>query len=461
MSGLHLPPRTDPRWIILASSAIDLCLVLAKLVLGLLTGSLALISDAAHSGLDLIASILAFLAVRVARKPADQEHPYGHGRAENLAAYTTGILLLLAAAVIAYEAVHRLREIGLVPVEASVASLVFLVAALCLEACRATILRAFGRVTGSPGLMALATDKVADLFSVAGVLGGLVLVRLGISSVDSIAALLVAGLIAGAAIRLLKQSGDILIDRAATSASRVVILTAAGIKGVREVRSARVRQVGSQLMGDVLVTGSPTLSLEAVRGVTRRIEQAVAEKLPNLELTVMVEAGGDPKRLVERVHATAARNGSFQDLHDVIVEREADESLHLSLHAKLPGGMSMREAARLIRGFEQELESEFPEVSRVDIHLEPLEPDLIHGRNVTEQHSELVNQIRCLVNEDPRVEECQDIELSSRQGEITAHVSVRVPDDLSLDQAHRIASQLEELLRQAVSVDRIVVRSIA
>lgn len=445
-----------------ASSAIDLCLVLAKLIIGLLTGSLALVSDAVHSGLDLIASVLALLAIRAARRPADRDHPYGHGRAENLAAYTTGLLLLLAAGWIAFESIQRIMRQGFAAVEVTPLALGFLVVALVLEMVRSTLLRWLGRRTGSPAIKALALDKVADMVSVSGVLIGLVVVRLGFPIADSLAALFVAALITWAAVRLITQSGNILMDRIATAANRTVIEVAGRVPGVREVRSARVRQVGAQLVGEVEVAGRPTLSLEGAQAITEEVEKAVRERVPNLDLTVLVRSGTNPTLLVERVHAVAARDGRFRDLHDVIVEREADQSLHLSLHAKLAGDTSMREAARLVADFEGELKEELHEVARVDIHLEPLEPDVVVGRDVTDQHRDLVAALTDLVERHEQVEACQDIELSSRMGHITAYISIRVADDLTLDQAHRIATEVEEEVKaHAPLIERAIVRAVA
>jgi cation diffusion facilitator family transporter len=461
MSSLLRPDSRGAARATGASSAIDLCLVLAKLAIGLATGSLALVSDAVHSGVDLIASILALLAIRAARKPADRDHPYGHGRAENLAAYTTGLLLLLAAGWVAFEAVHRIVRNG-VAVEVTPVSLGFLVGALVLEIVRSSVLRALGRATGSPALSALATDKVADLVSISGVLAGLVLVRFGFPIADSLAALFVAALIAWAAVRLVVQSGNILIDRVAAGARRIVVDTAAGVDGVREVRSARVRQVGAQLVGEVEVAGRPTLSLEGAQTISEGVEKAVRERVPNLDLTVLVRSGTNPALLVERVHAAAARDGRFRDLHDVIVEREADRSLHLSLHAKLPGTTSMREAARLGAEFERSLQGELPEVSRVDLHMEPLEPDVVVGRDVTAQYPDLIRQLTEVVERHERVEACQDIELSSRMGHITAYIAARVADDLTLDQAHAIATGVEEDVHAAApSIERAIVRAVA
>jgi cation diffusion facilitator family transporter len=447
-----------PQPITLASGAIDFSLIIAKVVVGLLTGSLALISDAVHSGLDLMASVMAFIAVRAAERPADVDHPYGHGRAENLAAYTEGILLLIAAGIIGYEAVQRLQHPA--PVEAAAYALVLLLVILVLEIGRTLLLRRIAAATGSPALLALATDKASDLLSVTAVLVGLVLARAGLAGADALAALVVAGLITWAAVRLLKQSADILMDRAIGDAASAVAEAAAHVPGIKDVRSVRVRGAGSGLIGEVEVAGRRTLSLEAAEDLVGQVQRAVAERLPNMRLSVLVKANVDESQLVERVHAAAARNGSFRDLHDVVVEQEADGRLHLSLHAKLPSQLSMREAEALVDAFEAVLRRELPDVSRIDVHLEPLEPDLVQGRDVTATHRELVERVQDTLCQHPWVKGEGDVELSSRRGEITAYIVVRVPDDLTLEQAHEVETELENQIQSAVpELRHVIVRA--
>jgi cation diffusion facilitator family transporter len=449
-----------PQGLTLGVAAVDVGLVLAKLSLGILTGSLALLSDAVHSALDAAASILAFIAVRTAGRPADREHPYGHGKAENLAAYTEGILLVIAAVVIAFEAIQRLSAHGFA-VDARPVALGFLGFAVVLEIGRTIVLRRVAARTNSASIDALAVDKLADLMSVTAVLAGLGAVRFGFAYGDSIAALVVAGVILRAAIGLIRHAIDVLMDRAVSAVERDVLAAAGAVEGVREARAAHVRQSGAQMIGEVEVAGAPTLPLEAAQGLADRVRQAVKERQPDLDLNVYVASGGDPTRLVERVHAAAARNGAFRDLHDVVVEREADESLHLSLHAKLPGSISMREATRFARQLERDLRAELREVSRIDLHLEPLEPDVVHGRDVTEQNADVIRLIQSTVTADGRVLSIDDVELSSRGGEITAHIDVTVPDDLTLEQAHDIETSLEERVRQAApQLKRVVVRAL-
>ena len=191
----------------LGSLLIGTAICLGKLVVGLLTGSLGIISEAAHSGLDVVASGFALVAVRTARRPADADHLYGHGRVENLAAYTEGILLLLTAGGIALEGLRRLAGHP-AAVSAADYAIALIVGAMLIEGVRAVVLRWTGRAAGSDALTAEAQNRVADVLSSIGVLAGLIGVRLGYAWADSVAALLVSALIAVTAIQILRHAGD-------------------------------------------------------------------------------------------------------------------------------------------------------------------------------------------------------------------------------------------------------------
>src|SRR5258706_5917401 len=183
-----------PVLVALGSVAIGVMLVVAKLVVGLLTGSLGILSEPVHSLSDLAVSVCALLAVRTARKPADPEHPYGHGRAENLAAFAEGILLSITAAVIAFEAIRRLVEGG-APVNPAGYAFALLIGTILIESGRATVMRRIGRSISSDAMLADSTDRLADVLANFGVLAGLVGVRLGLVWADAAAALVVAVII--------------------------------------------------------------------------------------------------------------------------------------------------------------------------------------------------------------------------------------------------------------------------
>jgi len=450
-----------PELVALVSVFIGASLVVGKLVVGLLTGSLGILSEAVHSILDLAASTFTLFAVRTARKPADKEHPYGHGRAENLAAFSEGIVLLVTAAVIASEAVRRLVEGG-PPVIPAGYAFALLIATLLIESGRAVVLRRVGRLASSDAMLADSTDRVADVLATIGVIGGLAGVRMGLTWADSAAALLVAVIIARAAGMVAWRSGDILIDRAAAGAEKQLRAATQGVSGVREVRSVRVRRSGPNLLGDVSIATARMLPLEAAGALIDEVKRAAHDVLPQLDLTVLVEGQTQPADLVERVHAAAARDGGVRDLHNVTVERESDGSLHLTMHAKLPGDMTLASASRASAQLEKTLRAELPDANRIDIHLEPMEPHVVSGEDVTQRRALLAERLREVVESHPAVKRLVDVELSDRHNRIHAHVVAELAGDVSLEQAHQVETELEERIRRALpEVNEVTARATA
>ena len=450
-----------PELVALGSVVIGVAIVAGKLIVGLLTGSLGIISEAVHSLLDLAASVFTLFAVRTARKPADTEHPYGHGRAENLAAFAEGVLLLITAAGIAFEAVRRLIAGG-GAVNAAGYAFALLIATLLIELGRAAVLRRVGREAGSDALQADATNRWSDVLATVGVLAGLAGVRMGVAWADSAAALLVAVIIARAAAQLAWRSGDILIDRAPVGAERKLRAAIMGVDGVREVRSVRVRRSGPLLLGDASIATARMLPLEAAAGLVDEVKNAARSALPELDLTVLLEGQSQPSDLVERVHAAAARNGGVRDLHNVTVERESDGSLHLTMHAKLPGDMTLASASKTSARLEKTLRSELPEATRIDIHLEPMEPIVVRGEDVTQRRALLADRIRRVVGSHPGVKRLVDVELSDRHNRIHAHVVAELAGDVSLEQAHQVETELEEQIRRALpEVHEVTARATA
>lgn len=450
-----------PELVAVASVVIGVAIVLGKVVVGLLTGSLGILSEAAHSVMDLIASSFALVAVSAARKPPDSEHPYGHGRAENLAAFGMGVLLTITALGIAFEALRRLIAGGHAVNPAGYA-FVLLIATLAIESGRAVVLRRVARIAESEALRADASDRLADVFAILAVLAGLAGVRLGFVWADSVAALLVAGLIARAAGQVVWRSGDILMDRAPAGAARQLRAAIQGVDGVREVRSVRVRRSGPNLIGDASIATARMLSLEAAGTLVDEVKRVARAALPSLDLTVAVEGQTRPSDLVERVHAAAARNGGVRDLHNVTVERENDGSLHLTMHAKLPGDMTLAAASQASADLERTLRSELSDANRIDIHLEPMEPHVVRGEDVTNRRTQLATKMRQVVESHPEVRRCVDVELSDRHNRIYAHVVAELDGNVSLEHAHQVESELEGQIRRALpEVHEVVARAVA
>jgi divalent metal cation (Fe/Co/Zn/Cd) transporter len=178
-----------------------------------------------------------------------------------------------------------------------------------------------------------------------------------------------------------------------------------------------VRRSGGRMLGDAEVSARPTLSVEGAQRLREEVLAAVGHRHPDLDLSVVVEPQSEESNLVERVHKVAAGLEMIRDLHNVTVERERDGKLHISMHVKLPGGMALQEAAVASADLERRLRQEVPDVSRVDVHLEPLEPEEIAGADVTRVRPDLAREICRIVESHPEVRACRDVELSERSGE--------------------------------------------
>jgi divalent metal cation (Fe/Co/Zn/Cd) transporter len=213
------------------------------------------------------------------------------------------------------------------------------------------------------------------------------------------------------------------------------------------------------LIGDASIATGRMLSVEAASALVDDVKKSARSVLPGLDLAVSVQGEQRQTDLVERIHAAAARNGGVRDLHNVTLEREADGSLHLTMHAKLPADQKLAAATRTSRELERSIKAELPEVGRIDIHLEPIEPQVVPGEDVTARRRQLAERIREVVESHPEVKRLVDVELSDRRNRIHAHVVAELAGETALDHAHEIESQLEErILREIPEVHEVVTR---
>ena len=288
-------PRTKSRaaGLSIASNSV---LIVLKLVAGALTGSIAIITEAVHSGIDLIASIVAYFSVRVADEPADENHPYGHAKVENLAAAIEGVLILLGAGIIIFESVRRLRE----PPEVALLGVGIAVMALSMVANGAvsTYLYRQARVTDSPALKGDAAHLRTDAVTSLGVLVGLVLVEVtDISLLDPITALVVAGAIIVAGLRLISRSSRVLVDEALPPGELAAVAEAFGTFDTAEIsgfHKLRARRAGSRRYVDLHVQFRPGTTLERAHELAHQLEREIRGRLNGADVLIHLEPDSVP-----------------------------------------------------------------------------------------------------------------------------------------------------------------------
>ncbi len=355
----------------LVSVGAAVALMGVKLGTGLASGSLGLVSEALHSGTDLVAALLTFFAIGVAGRPADRSHPYGHGKAEHLAALAEAFVLLLVSIAVGAIAVARLA--GWIEIETSTAWWVFAAVAvvIAIDVSRTVVSVRAARRFASPALASNALHFGSDLAGTLAVLGGLLAVRAGWQAGDSLAALFVAVLVVAAAARLIRRNVDVLMDRAPADAVRAARAAIATLDPPVEVRRLRLREAAGRTFTDVVIGVSPGAVVGQGHAVADRVEAVVHGALPGSDVVVHVEPVGVEAALRERVRESAMSVTRVREIHNLSVI-ELPDGFHVSLHLKLPGELALDEAHAIAEQVEHAIVVGVPEIVDVQSHLEPL-----------------------------------------------------------------------------------------
>ena len=417
--------------------------MVVKLATGLASGSLGLISEALHSGTDLVAALLTFFAIGVAVRPADSSHPYGHGKAEHLAALAEAGVLLLVSLAVGALAVARLT--GRIEIETSTAWWVFAAIAvvIAIDISRTLVSFRAAREYSSPALASNALHFGSDLAGTLAVLTGLLAVRSGWPDGDSLAALFVAFLVVTAAVRLIRRNVDVLMDRAPAEAVRIASEAIATLDPPVEVRRLRLRQAAGRTFTDVVIGVSPGAAVGQGHAVADRVEEAVHGVLPDSDVVVHVEPAAAETALRERVHESAMSVSRVREIHNLSVI-ELPDGFHVSLHLKLPGDLSLEEAHAIAEHVEGAIVRGVPEIVDVQSHLEPLaEPAA--GR-VADGDAAAVERLVCnAIGSLPRALRF----LRTDEG-VVVLLTLALDPAQSLAAAHATASGVEEQIRGAV-----------
>ncbi|MDX6467323.1 MAG: hypothetical protein QOI27_2363, partial [Gaiellaceae bacterium] len=348
-----------------------LALIGLKLGTGLATGSLGLVSEAVHSGTDLIAALLTFFAVGVAVRPADTGHQYGHGKAEHLSALAEGAILVAASLLIVWRAIMRLASSSDTHVHVAWYALAVIGVVLVIDVSRTLASARAARKFGSAALSANALHFATDFMGSVAVLVGLVLARYGYVKADSIAALFVAALVLFVAVRLMRRNVDVLMDIVPADAEEAARRAIQDIRPTVELRRLRMRQAAGRYFADVVIGVSVDAAVGQGHAAADAVERAVQSALPEADVVVHVEPLGDRAEVRERAHAAALGVRRVREVHNVSVV-STNSGTEISLHLKLPGGLSLDEAHEIAEDVERAIVAELPEVSSVQTHLEPL-----------------------------------------------------------------------------------------
>jgi cation diffusion facilitator family transporter len=426
----------------LVSIGAAVLLVVLKLGTGIASGSLALVSAGIESSGDVIAAILTLLAIRLGGQPPDREHPYGHRRAENLAALGEAAILSGGGAFVVIEAIDQLSSGGNGGFDPRWYVFAVIAVALVVDLSRVTISLRSARLYKSAALRSNAYHFAGDMAGSVAVLFGLVAVALGFDQGDAIASLVVAAIIFTAAARLIYENSRVLMDTTPLEAQAAAEAAIRSLDDV-ELRQLRLRESGGHYFADATIGAAPDQALVASHKAADRVEAAVRRALPDADVVVHVEPLREGLDLRARALAIALAEPAVHEAHDLAIYRH-DGRCGVSMHLKLDAATPLAAAHEVAERIEAALRAE-SEVDDVQTHLEPLEEPLVAR---TDDDDPAAPRIAALV-EERTGKAPRRLRLLATEVGLVVFVDVVVSPEVTLEAAHDMARRLEQEIRRS------------
>jgi len=443
--------RAEKRAVAGNSVLAAIAITVLKVLVGISTGSLGILSEAAHSGLDLIAAIITFFSVRVSDKPADVDHQYGHGKVENFSAFIETGLLLLTCVWIIYEAVRRLF-FHHVEIEATLAAFLVMLFSMVVDFWRSRALKKIADKYDSQALEADALHFSTDIWSSAVVILGLLLVMAGRSygipwlrDADPIAALFVAGVVMSVSWRLARKTIDALLDAAPAGARSKIIAALSNVDGLLEVDRVRIRRAGNRYFADLSIGLDRNVTFQRSEQVAGAVTSAVHDVLPDADVMVhSVPRAQHTENIFDRVRAVATRHNF--NVHDVSVQ-DLKGDLHVEQHLELDERLSLKDAHDRVTVLETEIRRDVPEINSILTHIES-EPATIERGDEIVLNPDLEKRLKKVATDFPEVMDVHEFHFKLVRGRlyVSCHCSMR--DDLPLSRVHDIQTEMEIRFKQ-------------
>jgi cation diffusion facilitator family transporter len=422
----------------------------AKFVVGIAIGSLALISEALHSSVDVVATIITWMVVRFSDRPADEEHHYGHGKIESVSALGIIAMLYVLAGGILVESYSRLRQ-GTPPPLLSAVPFVVLIVDIAVNLWRARALHNAAHETKSQALAADALHFASDVLGSIAVIAGLALTALGYAWGDAAAAVVIAML----GMRLARSTVETLLDRAPEGAAEKAAAAIRAVPGVVGVERLRVRMVGSTHFIDAIVQVPRTFPIDRVDEIKQRAQGAVSAALEDADLTfTAVPVARNNESVRERIMVIARNSGLA--VHHVTVHDLGDK-LTVSIDLEVDGEMTLTAAHDIAHGLERNIRDDLGEDVEVDTHIEPLEPELPHGTDAAPDRVETIRAALVTFAAPGAIHDIHNVRVRETDAGEIVNFHCRAAPSMSVIKVHESVDEIERALRRAFpTVKRVI-----
>ncbi len=423
-----------------------LFLTFMKLIVGVITNSLGVISEALHSGLDLVAAGITLVAVKRASEEPDSEHLYGHGKIENFAALAETILLWITSGWIIYEAFRRIIEQEFI--EPNIWGIIVMLTSIFVDYERSRMLYRTAIAFNSQALEADALHFRTDMLSSVVVLLGLVLLQLGFAIGDPLGALGVSVVILYVSFNLGKRSFDYLVDRAPEGVRETVIQKCSSIPGVIDCSLVRVRTSGPDLFVDVVIKVDESVTTTESHQITELIESALSELAPKVDVVVHVEpATLDQEQLsnldiYEKLKFLIRRESEITTIHNIRIFY-VGKDIEIAADLELLPELNLQDAHHIADRIEQEIKDIEPRIKSVTFHLETASEKL-RAKDITSESTEMIDSIKEIVNNSTSKITCSNITLRKEKTGISVMIDCSIHEEISLAKSHEITDAIEK-----------------
>lgn len=426
-------------------------MTLLKLAAGMLSGSLGVLSDAAHSGLDLLGAALTFFSVRVSDKPADEDHPYGHGKFENLSAFGEIGLMAVSCAWIIWEAMQRIVT-HTAHLHHSAWPILVLLTSIAVDYWRSRDLADVARRTGSPALATDAFHFASDIWSTVAVLLGLGASWIGMAwhipwlvYADPFAAIVVSLMILRVTVQVARETIGVLMDQIPAETRLRLVREVEQVHGVLAVEQARVRRSGPSYFADLTLALPRHYTFEHTGELVRTATEAVHRALPKADVVIhTIPRQGRADSIFDRVRTVAARNNV--SVHELSVQSHHGR-LRVEQHVELDETMPLLEAHNFVSAMEAEILREAPEVDSILTHIESEPATIEQPEEVLEEDRKIEEVLRARASQFPEISDVHEV-LVGRSGEhIYLSFHCTLPDDLAMQRVHEVMTELEDRIK--------------
>lgn len=456
---------TDKKKAALSSVYAAVFLTAMKIVVGIFTGSLGILSEALHSALDLCAAVITFFAVSFSDKPADSKHHYGHGKIESFSALIETVLLFLTCGWIIYEAVEKLffdKGVALTGVQWGVLTMII---SIIVDVSRVKVLKKAAKEHGSQALEADALHFSSDVWSSSVVIAGLVFVGIGdyfnfpvLKYADPIAALGVALLVIKISIKLGKETIDVLLDSAPKGMQEMVEKEISLITGVLQITDIRIRPSGAVLYIHINVGIAPNQSNRNVDRMVREIKEKILEKIPRTDIVVstfLVEAVGvrdvGIDDILGKIISLIPICTNIHNIHFYEIEGKKKITAHIELKENL----SLKDSHALSHQIGDLVMEAIPDIDNVNLYFECEEKE-VRAEDITEEQHEIVDNIRGIVSKIIDSVDCHDIKLYSDGKKVSTFLHCGVKGDFTVDELEKMSARIKnEVKNNILQLDNV------